>query len=137
MAVAASIRAGAQETTQEILVGYNSEQDRREGEKQLAGVKDKLNAAGQNLESLQLQAISDKALKLKVGLPQTVKAEISHTPIGRGGGTQRTRRSVEENRQPHRLCPPELGARSHAAGSAWLAYRRRQGERIGQGERIR
>jgi hypothetical protein len=80
LAVTASSLTGAQETTQEILVGYNSEQDRREGEKQLAGVKDKLKVRGQSLESLQLQAISDKALKLRIGLPQGVKAEISRTP---------------------------------------------------------
>ena len=80
LAVPASNRVGAQETTQEILIGYNSEQDRREGEKQLAGAKDKLKVRGQNLESLQLQAISDKALKLRIGLPQGVKAEIARTP---------------------------------------------------------
>jgi hypothetical protein len=78
--LAPSSRTSAQETTQEILVGYNSEQDRRDGEKQLAGAKDKLKIRGQSLESLQLQAISDKALKLRIGLPQAVKADIARTP---------------------------------------------------------
>jgi hypothetical protein len=75
-----SSRVAAQETTDEILVGYNSEQDRRDAEKDFAGAKDKLKVRGQSLESLQVQAISDKALKLKVGLPAAVKAEIARTP---------------------------------------------------------
>ena len=81
LVLAPSSPAGAQETTQEILVGYNSEQDRRDGEKQLAGAKDKLKIRGQSLESLQLQAISDKALKLRVGLPPAVKADIAHAAL--------------------------------------------------------
>jgi hypothetical protein len=46
----------------------------------LAGAKDKLKVRGQSLESLQVQAISDKALKLRVGLPQALKAELARTP---------------------------------------------------------
>jgi hypothetical protein len=72
--------AGAQETTQEILVGYNSEADRRAGEKELAGAKDKLKVRGQSLESLRVQPISDKALKLQIGLPAALKAEATRTP---------------------------------------------------------
>ena len=75
-----SSRVAAQETTHEILVGYNSEQDRRDAEKELAGAKDKLKVRGQSLESLQVQAISDKALKLQIGLPSAIKAEIARTP---------------------------------------------------------
>jgi hypothetical protein len=72
--------AAAQETAHEILVGYNSEQDRQAGEKELAAARDKLKVRGQSVESLRIQAISDKALKLKVGLPQALKAEIARTP---------------------------------------------------------
>jgi hypothetical protein len=72
--------AVAQETAHEILVGYNSEQDRQAGEKELAAARDKLKVRGQSVESLRIQAISDKALKLKVGLPQALKAEIARTP---------------------------------------------------------
>ncbi len=72
--------AGAQETTHEILVGYNSEQDRRDAEREFAQTKDKLKVRGQSLESLQVQAISAKALKLKVGLPPSIRAEIARTP---------------------------------------------------------
>jgi hypothetical protein len=72
--------AVAQETAHEILVGYNSEQDRQAGEKELAAAQDKLKVRGQSMESLRIQAISDKALKLKVGLPQALKAEIARTP---------------------------------------------------------
>jgi hypothetical protein len=72
--------AVAQETAHEILVGYNSEQDRQAGEKELATLRDKLKVRGQSVESLRIQAISDKALKLRVGLPPALKAEIARTP---------------------------------------------------------
>jgi len=72
--------ASAQETTHEILVGYNSEQDRRAAEKELAGAKDQLKVRGQRLESLQVEAIGAKELKLRVGLPQAIRAEIARTP---------------------------------------------------------
>ena len=75
-----SSRVGAQEATHEILVGYNSEADRRDAEKELAGAKDKLKVRGQSLESLQVQAIGDKILKLQIGLPAALKAEIARTP---------------------------------------------------------
>ena len=75
-----SSRVGAQEATHEILVGYNSEQDRRDAEKELAGAKDKLKVRGQSLESLQVQAIGEKILKLRIGLPAALKAEIARTP---------------------------------------------------------
>jgi hypothetical protein len=78
--LALSSPAGAQESTSEILIGYNTEQDRRDAEKELAGAKDKLKVRGQSLESLQVQQVSDKALKLQIGLPQAVKAEIAKTP---------------------------------------------------------
>src|SRR5262249_29392572 len=70
----------AQETAAEILVGYNSEADRKAAETELAGSKDKLKVRGQSLESLRVQAISDKALRLQVGLPAAIKAEIAKTP---------------------------------------------------------
>jgi hypothetical protein len=76
--------AGAQETTHEILIGYNSEQDRRDAEREFAGpkdrLKDRLKVRGHSLESLRVEAISTKALKLRVGLPQAIRAEIARTP---------------------------------------------------------
>jgi hypothetical protein len=73
-------RAGAQETTHEILVGYNSEQDRRDAEKELAGAKDRLKVRGRSLESLRVEAIGAKALKLRFGLPRAIRAQIARTP---------------------------------------------------------
>jgi hypothetical protein len=70
----------AQQTAAEILVGYNSEADRRAAETEFAGSKDRLKVRGQSLESLRVQAISDKALRLQVGLPAALKAEIAKTP---------------------------------------------------------
>jgi hypothetical protein len=72
--------AWAQATAAEILVGYNSEADRKAAETELAASKDRLKVRGQNLESLRVQAISDKALRLQVGLPAALKAEIAKTP---------------------------------------------------------
>lgn len=75
-----SARLCAQETTQEIIVGYNSEQDRRDAEKELVGARDKLKVRGQSLESLQVQVTGPKTLKLQVGLPPAAKAEIARAP---------------------------------------------------------
>jgi hypothetical protein len=129
----------AQETTHEILVGYSSEQDRRDAEKELTGARDKLKVRGQSLESLQVQAIGEKILKLRSGChgaqakSRTPSAETSI--LGARGSTEAS--------DKHRLCAsgwvmggcrpqrgPSLSCRARRANAAKAFARGEGGEEI-------
>ena len=89
-----------------LLVGYEKSTDRDRAVSMLAGVKDSVRVRGGKLEAVQVEVVSDKAVKLRFKFPDQVLNATRNDPEQELGLLQDVARQLKQNDGSIRYAHP-------------------------------